>query len=63
MYSYVVARDTAGKIIVIPKLEIDNTEVERGPRVSASEDELLKKFPHLHDLGRAPGSGLGQLQN
>lgn len=50
VYSYVVAEDTAGKVIVIPRLEIDNTEVERGPRISASEDELLKKFPHLQDL-------------
>ena len=50
VYSYAVAKDTAGKIIVIPKLEVDNTDVERPVRVSATEEELVKKRPHLQEL-------------
>lgn len=50
VYSYVVAKDTAGNAILIPKSEVDNTEVERGPRISATEEELLRKFPNLQDL-------------
>ncbi len=50
VYTYMVAKDTAGKVILIPRLEVDNTEVERGPRVSPTEGELLKKYPHLQDL-------------
>ncbi len=34
----------------VPKLEVDNTVVERGPRIPANEEELLKKYPHLQDL-------------
>jgi predicted transport protein len=29
---------------------LDNSEIERGPRVSASEDEIVRKFPHLQEL-------------
>ena len=29
---------------------VDNTEVERGLRISSTEDELLKKRPHLQEL-------------
>ena len=50
VYSYLVAKDTAGKIILIPKLEVDNTEVERGPRIPATEGELLNKYGHLQEL-------------
>ena len=50
IYSYTVATDTAGKIVVIPKLEIDNTDVERGPRIPVNKDDLLKKFFHLQKL-------------
>jgi hypothetical protein len=29
VYSYAVAHDTAGKIIIVPKLEVDNSEIEQ----------------------------------
>ena len=60
VYSYLVATDTAGNAILIPKLEVDNSDVERGPRVSASEDELLKKFPHLQELFQNLKAELGK---
>ncbi len=50
VFSYVVANDTAGNTILVPKLEVDNSEVERGPRVSATEEELLKRYPKQTDL-------------
>jgi hypothetical protein len=50
IYTYLVAKDTAGKVVLIPKLEVDNTEVETGVGVPATEAELLKKHPDLQDL-------------
>lgn len=50
VFSYMLATDTSGKLVLVPKLEVDNSDVEaRIPQV-ASEDELLRKHPHLKDL-------------
>lgn len=45
IYSYVVALDTGKNAILIPKIEVDNSEIERGPQISISEEDLVKKFP------------------
>jgi hypothetical protein len=45
-----VAKDTAGNIILVPKLEIDNTEVERIAPSPATEEELIKNPPKQKDL-------------
>lgn len=50
VYSYVVALDTSKNAILIPKVEVDNTEIERGPQISISEDELVRKFPEQSGL-------------
>ncbi len=47
VYSYLVAKDTAGNVILVPKLEVDNSEVEVAIRSATSEGELLKDHPHL----------------
>jgi hypothetical protein len=47
VFSYMVARDTGNNIILVPKLEVDNSEVEPQMRQLVSEGELLKKHPHL----------------
>lgn len=52
VFTYLIARDTAEKLVLVPKLEVDNTEVEgRVPEV-ASESDLLNKHPHLQELFR-----------
>lgn len=50
VYSYAVAKDTAGNAVLIPKLEVDNTDVDRVPQPSVTEDELSKKFPKQVEL-------------
>lgn len=45
--SYMVARDTSGNIILVPKLEVDNGDIEPQVREPTTEGELLKKHPHL----------------
>lgn len=45
IYSYAVALDTGKNAILIPKVEVDNTDIERGPQISMSEEELIRKFP------------------
>lgn len=50
VYSYMVARDTGGNVVLVPKLEVDNSEVETQPRQPVSEGEFLKKYPHLHEV-------------
>lgn len=47
--SYMVARDTANNVILVPKLEVDNADVEPQVREIASEAELLKKHQHLQE--------------
>jgi hypothetical protein len=48
--SYMVARDTSNNIILVPKLEVDNGDIEPQIRESTSETELLKKHPHLQEI-------------
>jgi len=45
-----VARDTANNVVLVPKLELDNGDVEPQPPGATSEAELLKKHPHLQDI-------------
>ncbi|SRR6266498_3914877 len=47
--SYMVARDTSNNVILVPKLEVDNGDIEPQIRESKSEGELLKKYPHLQE--------------
>ncbi|HXG07324.1 MAG TPA: endonuclease NucS domain-containing protein [Nitrososphaera sp.] len=48
--SYMVARDTGNNIVLVPKLEVDNAEIEPQIREVATEAELLKKHPHLQEV-------------
>ena len=50
VFSYMVARDTSNNIVLVPKLEVDNSEVEPEMRQLVSEGELLKKHSHLQDV-------------
>lgn len=50
VFSYIVARDTAGNVILVPKLEADNSEVEQRLTHAVSEEEILKKHPHLKEI-------------
>jgi len=50
IFSYMVARDTANNVVLVPKLELDNEDVERPVRDVTTEPELLKKHPHLKDI-------------
>jgi hypothetical protein len=50
VFSYMVARDTANNVVLVPKLELDNGDVEPQVREVTSEAELLKKHPHLQDI-------------
>lgn len=50
VYSYLVAKDTAGNVVLVPKLEVDNSEIEVVLRPATSEAELLKKHPNLEEL-------------
>jgi hypothetical protein len=47
VFSYMVAKDTANNLILVPKLEVDNNDIEIQIRGTTSEGELLKSFPHL----------------
>ena len=49
VYSYTVAHDTAGKLVLVPKLEVDNSEIEPPIPEVTSEGEILKKYPHLQE--------------
>lgn len=53
VFSYMVARDTSGNVILVPKLEEDNNEIEPPIRGPATEAEILKSHPHLQDLFKA----------
>ncbi len=50
VFSYVVAKDTAKNIILVPRLEVDNSEVEQLMRSAVPESELLKRHPHLQEV-------------
>lgn len=50
VYSYMVAKDTANNIILVPKLEVDNSEIEVAVRTVTSEAELIKNRPHLEEI-------------
>jgi hypothetical protein len=50
VYSYMVAKDTANNVILVPKLEVDNGEVESAIRTATSELELLRANPHLEQV-------------
>jgi len=50
VFSYVVAKDTAKNIIVVPRLEVDNSEVEQLMRSAIPESELIKRHPHLQEI-------------
>ncbi len=52
VFTYLIARDTAENLILLPRLEVDNTEVERGVPPAFSESELLTRHPHLQELFR-----------
>jgi hypothetical protein len=48
--SYMVARDTSNNVVLVPKLEVDNAEIEPQIREVVTESELLKKHPHLQEV-------------
>jgi hypothetical protein len=50
VYSYTVAHDTAGKLVLVPKLEVDNSEIEPPIPEVKSEADILKKYPQLQQL-------------
>lgn len=50
VFSYMVAKDTANKVILVPKLELDNSDIEPPNPPSVTEAELLNKRPHLKDI-------------
>lgn len=50
VFSYSVAKDTANNIIVVPRLEVDNGEVEQLMRSAVPESELIKKHPNLQEI-------------
>lgn len=50
VFSYMLATDTSGKLVLVPKLEVDNSDVEARIPQAVSEDELLRKHPHLKGL-------------
>jgi hypothetical protein len=52
VFTYLIARDTAEKLVLVPRLELDNTEIEGRVPQPASESDLLSKHPHLMDLFR-----------
>lgn len=47
VFSYLVAKDTANNIVLVPKLEVDNTEVEAQIPQATSEAEILERHAHL----------------
>lgn len=49
VYSYTVAHDTAGKLVLVPKLEVDNSEIEPLIPEVKTEAEILKKYPNLQE--------------
>ena len=49
IFSYIVARDTADNIIIVPRLELDNSDIEPSIKSPISINELLEKDPHLHE--------------
>jgi hypothetical protein len=48
--SYLVARDTANNVVLVPKLELDNEEIEPQIRGAASESDILAKHANLKEL-------------
>ncbi len=52
VYSYMVALDTAKKVVLVPKLEVDNSEVEPPIPDPTTEEEILRNYPHLQELYR-----------
>lgn len=49
VFSYMVARDTNNNVVLVPKLEVDNSEIERQVREATTEIELLKNNSHLQE--------------
>ena len=45
VFTYMIARDTAEKVILVPRMEVDNTDVESRVSEPTSEAELLEKHP------------------
>jgi len=52
VFTYLIARDTAEKLILVPRIEVDNTDVESRVSEPTSESELLDKHPHLQETFR-----------
>lgn len=50
VFTYLLARDTNEKLVLVPKLEVDNSDVETRIPEATSEEELLRKHAHLKDL-------------
>jgi hypothetical protein len=50
VFSYVVAKDTGNNVIIVPRLEVDNSDVEQVMRSAIPESELIKKHPHLQEI-------------
>jgi len=50
VYSYIVAHDTAGKLVMVRKFEVDNSEIERLIPEVKTEEEILKKHSNLQEL-------------
>ncbi len=49
VFTYMVARDTSNSMVLVPRLEVDNSEVERQVRGAVPEGELLGRHPHLRE--------------
>lgn len=49
VFTYMVARDTSNNFIIVPRLEVDNSEIERQVRGAIPEGELLARHPHLRE--------------
>ncbi len=53
VFTYMIARDTSNNFILLPRLEVDNSEVERLVRGAIPEGELLARHPHLRETFEA----------
>jgi hypothetical protein len=50
VFSYMVAHDTANNVVLVPKLELDNSDIEAQVPQTVSEQEFLSNQPHLREL-------------
>ncbi len=53
VFTYMVARDTSNNVVVVPRLEVDNSDVEPQVRGAIPESELLARHPHLREAFEA----------